>query len=163
MKKTMQLTVVFFVMFACIANVYAQTATDTISFVATPTVSVGKYTTKNDSTYYTLAMYNIGKSFNSSDSSSCISRCYYTYTWTTAQIPSNATIAQVTVGYSTGSGSYTFKITQVSSPGSDYAANYNAIGNGSSIIPVLDMEQGLLLPRLLKLLYKTLFLHVHFI
>jgi hypothetical protein len=72
------------------------------------------------------------------DSTAYVSRSYFLYAWTTANIPANATITKVTVSFSTsGSFSYSFKITHPTSFGLDAKANWQAIGSAA------NMDQGI--------------------
>ncbi len=114
-------------------NLFAQaptiTETKTIPGSWNP---IGKTTPKVGQTTYGFSAYYIGKIFPTADSSTVIARSYCQYDL--SPIPTNATITQITVNYSTSFGSYSFKITQVSSISpSDNPANWNAIGGGGTM------------------------------
>ena len=114
-------------------NLFAQaptiTETKTIPGSWNP---MGKTTPKVGQTTFGISTYCLGKIFPTADSSTVISRSYCKYDL--SSIPTNATITQITVNYSTSSRSYSFKLTQVSTiSNSDYQANWNAIGGGGTM------------------------------
>ncbi|MBI5730509.1 MAG: hypothetical protein HY963_05165 [Ignavibacteriales bacterium] len=78
---------------------------------------------------YAYGSYNIGKEL-----SGAIQKIYRTYfSVDLSTIPTNATIQEVKVNYSTDYKSYTFKLTNISSLGSGLGANWAAIGSGSTL------------------------------
>jgi hypothetical protein len=91
-------------------------------------VSIAK-NTQGGNTTYNYGIYHIGKEL--SNNIEIIYRTYFNVDL--SAIPTNATIQEVKINYSTYSKSYTFKLTNISSLGSDLAANWTAIGNGSSL------------------------------
>jgi hypothetical protein len=83
-------------------------------------------------TVYQSSTYAIGRKLNT-DSSSFISRSYHQFNINQSVFPTNTQIDEVTVNYTTSAGSYSFKLTKVSAVGTDDAANWSAIGSGTSM------------------------------
>ncbi|AFH50630.1 5'-Nucleotidase domain protein [Ignavibacterium album JCM 16511] len=83
-------------------------------------------------TVYQSSTYAIGRKLNT-DSSSFISRSYHQFNINQSVFPTNTQIDEVTVHYTTSAGSYSFKLTKVSAVGTDDAANWSAIGSGTSM------------------------------
>ncbi len=84
---------------------------------------------ENGNSTYAYGSYNIGKEL-----SGAIQKIYRTYfSVDLSTIPTNATIQEVKVNYSTDYKSYTFKLTNISSLGSGLGANWAAIGSGSTL------------------------------
>ena len=80
-------------------------------------------------TTYDYGIYNIGK-----ESSNNIEKIYRTYfNVDLSSIPTNATIQEVKINYSTNYKSYTFKLTNISSLGSTLGASWEAIGKGNTL------------------------------
>ena len=80
-------------------------------------------------TTYDYGIHNIGKELSNN-----IEKIYRTYfTIDLSSIPTNATIQEVKINYSTDYKSYTFKLTNISSLGSTLGASWGAIGNGSTL------------------------------
>ena len=92
----------------------------------------------SETDFWSYSSYSIGRFFPSVsvadttvDSTAIISRSSFNFSWTTSNIPANATITKVTVNFSNSTCSYTFKITQLTSLSGDKGADWQAIGNGS--------------------------------
>jgi hypothetical protein len=83
-------------------------------------------------TVYQSSTYAIGRKLNT-DSSSFISRSYHQFNINLSVFPTNTQIDEVTVHYTTSAGSYSYKLTKVSAVGTDDAANWSAIGSGTSM------------------------------
>ncbi len=81
-------------------------------------------------TIYQSSSYAIGRKLNT-DSSSFISRSYHQFDL--LGFPTNTQIDEVTVHYTTSAGTYSYKLTKVSSVGTNDAANWSAIGGGTSM------------------------------
>lgn len=83
---------------------------------------------------YDYGTYAIGKEFipGSLDTTVKIYRTYFEFDLNA--IPTNATITQVTINFSTGNiGSYSLKLTQVTSVSTDKGASWNAVASGTSL------------------------------
>jgi hypothetical protein len=83
-------------------------------------------------TVYQSSTYAIGRKLNT-DSSSFISRSYHQFNINQSVFPTNTQIDEVTVHYTTSAGSYSYKLTKVTAVGTDNAANWSAIGSGTSM------------------------------
>ena len=83
-------------------------------------------------TVYQSSSYAIGRKLNT-DSSSFISRSYHQLNLDLSVFPTNTQIDEVTVHYTTSAGTFSYKLTKVSSIGSDIGANWSAIGSGTSV------------------------------
>ncbi len=108
--KTKILTLFTFLIMCSSINLFAQAPTIPGSVNLTGAwSSIGKIIPKVGQTTYNSSNYYIGKIYPTVDSSTIISRSYAQFDL--SPIPTNATITQVTVNYSTSSNSYSFKIT----------------------------------------------------
>jgi hypothetical protein len=127
-----KIVVIIAVLLICIFNVSAQNVTDTVMIDGSSIsqVQIGKFIPKSGSPTWNGSAYSVGRMYPTWDSSAVICRSYYTVSWSTL-MPANSTINQVKVIYQTGGGgSYSFKITQISST-TGFEATWNAIASGS--------------------------------
>ncbi len=120
------------------AQVPTVTETKTITGAWNP---IGKITSKSSQISYSPTTYYLGKIYPTPDSSTIVARSYCQYNL--SSIPTNATITNVTVNYSTLSSSYSFKLTLVSSINpTNYQAAWSAIGGGSTMNSGISYGSG---------------------
>ena len=128
MKKLFFLS--FFVLFFS-ELLYSQSWVSESTDLAPVSTDIEKYTNSGSSlTVYQSSTYSIGRKLNT-DSSVFISRSYHQFDLT--DFPSGSQIDSVRVEYVTSPGSYSFKLTKVSSVGNNDGANWSAIASGSSM------------------------------
>jgi|GEM_PF-5683953 len=127
MKAKLSFLVAAFLLAA--VQLFAQSIVTDTTLISAVAYREGQYTDTANTVTYSASSYSLGRAFTNGDT--IISRTYFQYSL--SSIPTNATITQVTVNYSTDVGSFTFKITQLSTIGSSDQANWSAIGNGTSM------------------------------
>ncbi len=130
----MKKLIILALLLTCNLAIYAQIQGSTTLYAGSSTFTQNKvvFKKKTTTTYDQNSTYNIGMVFTQSDSTTKTFRSAYEFSL--ESIPTNATITQATVYYTTTGSSYSFKLNLVStlSP-SDYEANFNTIASGSGL------------------------------